>query len=328
MGMDSAEKVGIAITTVGGLIDAFEVFFPGRLAGMSTARRGTVFAVGTALALAGLGVVFFSSETAAPIPIAGPSIAAPGNGNCNVSGTRNKVDCGPTATATPAAAVDPTQNVSLVQDCTEIGLPIRIPAGETAYLVVANEKWLAQKAVTLFSVPNSTEKSLLFPDKATLKKLDSNGRNIMLSGRSAEKCVVSNHGSVSVINAAIQTVYGMNKSINKPYNVMVGPVDPTKPFTYYFVSDCPTLASFAFQETARIKIAGSDKVYDAHVGRPGHSIGELVVVLPGSPISWVGTGLDCMGSQESRGAPVSNSMGDISGNTGIITQGQTGNNSR
>ena len=56
--MELSDKVGIAIAAVGGIIDAFEIFWPGAISRMSHQRRIWVFVIGTTMMAVGLGVVF------------------------------------------------------------------------------------------------------------------------------------------------------------------------------------------------------------------------------------------------------------------------------
>ena len=56
--MDTGDKIGIAIVTLGVFVDAFGVIFPGRAAKIKMAKRKAVFAVGTALVVVGLFVIF------------------------------------------------------------------------------------------------------------------------------------------------------------------------------------------------------------------------------------------------------------------------------
>ncbi len=88
--MGLADKVGAGFVALGLLIDAYEVFFPGKIAGMSKGKRTAVFGSGLVLILAGLVVIFLApSETGSTVG----EIKSQGNGNCIVGGQNNKVTC-------------------------------------------------------------------------------------------------------------------------------------------------------------------------------------------------------------------------------------------
>ncbi len=84
--MEIAEKVGLAVTAVGTLIDTAEVFLPGAIGKMAPIKRKAVFALGTALVGIGLLVIFL-----APSPqTAGGGGTSNGNGGAGINnGTIN-----------------------------------------------------------------------------------------------------------------------------------------------------------------------------------------------------------------------------------------------
>jgi hypothetical protein len=192
------------------------------------------------------------------------------------------------ATEPPRIPPGTNNGISVLFDgCRFAGLPVSIPAHSILHLVPLSPKRIQSVPWGLYDIPNDTDEQQQWPPKKKIelaKKQDDFG--IFL-----ERCEVSNHGQVNLVDVAIPIKFwfgGKGGDENdKKYMVVLSPIDAGIHFVFYIGNVCRTLVAGVIQDTARVIPAGESAWRDVPLSRPYRNPAEEIMMFPPTSVHWI-----------------------------------------
>jgi hypothetical protein len=183
-----------------------------------------------------------------------------------------------------AAVIPPIPLISteITMECNPIGLPIRIPPGETAHIKAFNKKTYSDTKDSIFDIHNDGANDLLWPDQ---KLINSAKHTASIVGY---KCDAANHAKANLVNVVIQMSTNFNDGNHLIHRVIIDPLDAGTTFSFYLINECPVIVSLISPNTATVQVVGEDKRRTVPLFWPHRSLTEQVMIFFPSKVAWTG----------------------------------------
>jgi hypothetical protein len=169
-----------------------------------------------------------------------------------------------------------------------IPFPISIPTHGRVAVVAINEKRFRSNPWGVIEIRNDRSESAEWPPKEKFA-LAAEQHDF---GGFGYQCDISNHGKANIANVSIPFRFWFDKGGEEnavKFSPVASPLDVGSTFTFYFINDCPALASGVMPETVRVKLSGGALQWrDVPMDRQFKNPIEQIMMFFPTHIRWVG----------------------------------------